>query len=100
MPSVDSQYAFGRSFLRCAARDPQCDLPAVRAGLFFDGYALAQKDLPDLREVEVGIERRAAPNAPRLDAAMIRRRDRDEISVAARLDAARRYRLPTPVGCP
>ena len=37
-------------------------------------------------EVETGIERRAAPNTPRLDAAMIRRRDLGEIGGAARLE--------------
>ena len=86
MSSVDGQYAFRRSLLRCAARDPQCNLTALRAGLFVDGFALDQKDLTDLREVEGGIERRAAPNAPRLDAAMIGRRNLDEIRFASRLE--------------
>ena len=39
MPSVDGQYAFRRCLLRCAARDPQCDLTTLRAGLFVDRYA-------------------------------------------------------------
>ena len=86
MPAIDGQYALRRGLLRYAARDPQCDLTAVRAGLFFDGFALDQKDLPDMGEGEVVIERRTAPNAPRLDAAMIRRRDLDEVSGAARLE--------------
>ena len=86
MPAVDGQYAFRRSLLRCAARDPQCDLTTLRAGLFVDRLALDPKDLPDMGEVEVAIERRTAPNAPCLDAAMIGRRDLDEISVAARLE--------------
>ena len=65
---------------------PSAVLTAVRAGLFVDGFALDHKDLPDMGEVEIGIERRAAPNTPRLDAAMIRRRDLDEIGGAARLE--------------
>ncbi len=56
------------------------------AGLFVDRFALDHKDLPNMREVEVVIERRAAPNAPRLDAAMIRRRDLYEIRGTARLE--------------
>ena len=82
----DGQYAFRRCLLRCAARDPQCNLTALRAGLFVDGFALDQKYLPNMREVEGGIERRAAPNAPRLDAAMIGRRNLDEIRFASRLE--------------
>ena len=71
---------------RCAAHDPQCDLTAVRASLFATGFALDHKDLSNMREVETGIERRAAPNTPRLNAARIRRRDLDEIGGAARLE--------------
>ena len=44
------------------------------------------KDLPDAGDVKAAIERRTAPNAPRLDAAMIGRRNLEEISVAARLE--------------
>ena len=86
MPAVDGQYAFRRSFLRRAARDLQCDLTAVRAGLFVDRFALDPEDLPNMQEVEVAIDRRAAPNAPCFDAAMIRRRDLDKIGSAARLE--------------
>lgn len=52
---------------------------------FSDRFTLDQKDLSYMREVEVVIERCAAPNAPRLDAAMIGRRDLDEIRRAALL---------------
>ena len=45
MPAVDGQYVFWRSFLRCAARDPQCDLTARHAGLCFDAFALDPADL-------------------------------------------------------
>ena len=86
MPAVDGQYALGRSFLRCAARDPQCDLTARHAGLFVDGFALDHKDLPNMGKVQIVIERRAAPNTSRLDAAMIGRRDLYEIRGAARLE--------------
>lgn len=44
------------------------------------------KDLPDAGDVKAAIERLTAPNAPRLDAAMIGRRDLEENSVAARLE--------------
>ena len=59
MTTVDGQYTFGRDLLWCAARDPQCDLTALRAGLFVDRFALDHKDLPGMREVEAGIEHRA-----------------------------------------
>ena len=85
MPSIDGQYAFGRGLLRCPARDPQCDIPAVRAGLFVAGFALNHKNLAAMRAAEVAIERRAAPVTPRLPTAMIGRRDLDEIESAARL---------------
>ena len=85
MPAVDGQDAFGRSILRCAARDPEYGFIGLLAGLFVHRFALDQKDLPYMREVEVAIERGAAPNASRLDAAMIRRRDLDEIRRAALL---------------
>ena len=55
MPAVDGQQAFWRGLLRCAARDPQCDFPAVRAGHFVDGFALDPEDLPDTGEVEVAL---------------------------------------------
>ena len=42
MPAFGGRYAFGRGLLRCAARDPQCDLTAVRAGLFAAELALNQ----------------------------------------------------------
>ena len=35
-----------------------------------------------MREVEIALERRAAPDAPRLDAAMVRRRHLDEVRIA------------------
>ena len=69
MPPGDGLYALGRGLLRCAARYPQCDLTAPCAGLFVDRFALDHKDLPDTGEVEVGIEIRTAPNAPRRDTA-------------------------------
>ena len=50
------------------------------------GFPLDQEHLANVREVEVGIERRTAPNAPRLDATMVARRDLDEISGIALLE--------------
>ena len=85
MPAVDGQYALRRGLLRCgprpaaATRDPQSGFTREDAGFFVDGFTLDQKGLADAGKVEVGIERRAAPNAARFDAAMIRRCDLDEI---------------------
>ena len=56
------------------------------AGFFLDGFPLDQEHLANVREVEVGIERRTAPNAARLDAAMGGRCDLDEISGIALLE--------------
>ena len=56
------------------------------AGLFVDGFALDHKDLAHMGKVQIVIQRRTAPNTPRLDAAMIGRRDLDEIRGAARLE--------------
>lgn len=54
-----------------AARDPPNGFTREDAGFFVDGFTLDQKGLADAGKVEVGIERRAAPNAARFDAAMI-----------------------------
>jgi hypothetical protein len=86
MPAVDSQYTFGRGLLGCAARDPQCGFKAGLAGFFVDRFPLDAKDLTDVGEVQVVIEGRAAPDAPRLDAAMIEGGDFDEIRRAAGLE--------------
>ncbi len=60
------------------------------AGFFLAGFPLDQEHLANVREVEVGIERRierrTAPNAARLDAAMVGRCDLDDISGIALLE--------------
>ena len=78
-----------------ATRDPRRDLTRELAGFFLDGFTLDQKHLADMGKVEVGIERRTAPNvasiqrlllAARLDAAIVGRCDLDEISGIALLE--------------
>ena len=71
VPAVDSQDPLRRGLVRGATRDPQRDLTRMLAGLFLDGFTLDQKDLPDVGEVEVRIERRTALDASRFDAAVI-----------------------------
>ena len=86
MPAVDRQDALRRGLLHRATRDSQRNLTRMLAGFFLDAFPLNQKDLADVGEVEVRIERRTAPNAARLDATMLARRDRDEISGIALLE--------------
>ena len=86
MPAVDAQYALRRGLLRRATRDPQSDLMGARAGFFVDRFAFDPKGLTDVGEVKVSVERRAAPNAPRHDTAMIGGRDLDEIRGTASLE--------------
>lgn len=61
--------------------------------MLLDGFPLDQKDLPDVGEVEVRIERRTAPDAPRLNAAVIGWGDLDEVSGGARLKQQRNIAL-------
>ena len=56
------------------------------AGFFLDRFTLDQEHLANVREVDVRIERRTAPNAARLDAPMLARRDLDEIRGIALLE--------------
>ena len=71
-----------------ATRDPQRDLTRELACFFLDGFTLDQEHRANVREVDVRIERRTAPNvasiqrlllAARLDATMVARRDLDKI---------------------
>ncbi len=73
-----------RGLVRRATRDPERDLARVRAGLFLEGFPLDQKHLADMREVEVAIERRAAPDTAGFDAAMLGWRTLDEVGGAPR----------------
>jgi hypothetical protein len=83
--TIDGQYSLRRGLVRGATRDPQRDLTRALACVLLDGFALDQKDLPDVREVEVRIERRTTTDAPRLKAAVIGRGDLDEIGGGTRL---------------
>ena len=70
--------SFGVRLVIPGAVSRLCAPVFLSACLFVNGFALDHKDLPNMRKVEIGIDRRAAPNTPRLNAAMIRRRDLDE----------------------
>lgn len=48
--------------------------------VFLEGFVLDQKHLTDVGEVEIGIERRLAPNPPCLDTAVVGRCDLDEMN--------------------
>ena len=61
----------------------------VLIGFFLDGFTLDQKDLSDVGKVDVIIEHSAAPNAPRLYAAMAGRRNLDEVGRSAILEQQR-----------
>lgn len=56
---------------------------------FIEGFTLDQKDLTDMGEVEVRIERRTAPHAPRFNASVIGRCDLDKVGGAALLGQPR-----------
>lgn len=77
--AVDGQDLLRQGLFRRATRDAQGNFIRVLAGVLLDGFSLDQKDLPDVGEVEVRIERRTTPDAPRLKAAVIGRGDLDEI---------------------
>ena len=83
MPAVDGQYALRRGLLRGATCDPQSEIMGVLAGFFVEGFAFDPNGLADVEEVEISVERSAAPNAPRHDRPMIGRRDLDEIRSTA-----------------
>lgn len=74
MAAIDRPHRLRRRLVWRLAGDSQSDLVRSLAGFLFNRFALDQDGLTDMREVEIGIERRAAPDAPRLDAAMVRRR--------------------------
>ena len=86
MPAVDRQDPLRRGLLHRATRDSQSNLTRMLAGFFLDGFPLDQKHLADVGKVEVGIERRTAPNSARLNAPMPARRDLDEIRGIALLE--------------
>ena len=86
MPAVDGQYALRRGLLRRATRDPQSEIKGVLAGFFVERFAFDPKGLADVGEVEVSVERRTAPTAPRHDQPLIGGRDVDEIRGAAGLE--------------
>ena len=70
MATIDRQQTFGRSFVRGTTGEAERDFTRGLAGFLQDHLALDEKDLSDVREVEISVELRAVPNAPRFDAAM------------------------------
>jgi hypothetical protein len=54
--AIDGQHLLGGSLLGAAARDAQNGLASAFARLLDEGFALDQKDLADVGEVEIGIE--------------------------------------------
>lgn len=86
MSAADGQRAFGPDVLRGAARDAQRGFKAERASFFVDGFPLDPMDLPDIGKVEVAVEFRAAPHAPRPDSTMSQHRVRYEMRGAAGLE--------------
>ena len=61
----------------------------VFASFFLNGFTLDQKDLTDVWEIDVIVERLAAPNAPRFDTTVIGRREFDEVGGATILEQQR-----------
>ena len=49
------------------------------SGFFVKGLSLDQEHLPDMREIEVFIQRRTAPDAAGFNPVVVRRCDLDEI---------------------
>jgi len=80
--AVDSQHSLRRGLFRSAIRHAQRNVTTGLAGLFLDGFTLDQKDLADVGKVNIRIERRTAPNAPRFNTSLISRCgcDLDEVS--------------------
>ena len=58
----------GEACSRRSAGEPVDENRAVFAGFLDDGFALDDKALPDVGEVEIVVQRRCAPDAPHLDA--------------------------------
>ena len=87
--AVEGEQTLRRGFLGRTAGDAECDFPGFLSGFFVESLAFDQKDLSDLREVEVVIERRTTPDSPGFDASVIRRRDLDEIGCFPVLEGER-----------
>jgi len=68
---VDAQQVGRCGLVGCAAGDAERDFAAVVARLLADDLTLDQEDLADMGEVEVVVEPAGAPDAARLDAAML-----------------------------
>ena len=58
---------------------PQRNVVKGIAGFVSDGFTLDQKELTEAGRVDLRIDHRTTPNAPRLNAPVIGRRDRYEV---------------------
>src|ERR1035437_4082510 len=81
--AVDGQDALRRGLVRGTTGNPERGLTPELARFFLDRFAFDQKHLTGVGKVEVSVERRTAPNAPRLDATMLSQCRLDEIGDAA-----------------
>jgi len=79
MPTIDLQHLLWTGLGGCLACQTHCDLHRMLAALLVKHLALDQKDLGDVWEIQIPIERLRAPDAPGLNAAMIGRCDLHEI---------------------
>src|ERR1019366_9947308 len=80
--AVDGQDPLRRGLVRRATGNPERGLTPELARFFLDRFAFDQKHLTDVGKVEVSVERRTAPNAPRLDAAVLSQCRLDEVGDA------------------
>ena len=93
MAAIGSEDALWIGLFWRAAGDSQSRFRGQLAGLFVKNLPLNQEDLADMREVEVGIERRTAPDAPGFDSAVVGWRDIDEIRCLPIMEQKRDVRL-------
>ena len=77
--AVEGEQTLRRSFLGRTTGDAEGDFPGFLSGFLAASLAFDQKDLSDLREVEVVIECRTTPDSSGFDSSVIRRRDLDKV---------------------
>lgn len=75
VPAIDGQHLSWLSLFGRLTGDAKGVLDGGEATFFVHNLALDHKNLADMREIKVVVERRAAPDAPCLDASVISRAD-------------------------